>query len=303
MLRLLLTLLSVAWAWADDIITADDENTPVVDIISQHLGTVGPPDPKRVKRSMMMSRAAAEAWANVVLDAPNGTRYFEWGSGGSTEAAAYAARGRRGPVFSTPGDRVLQVVSVDSSEAWFDELRRDSELIRLAELEGRLSFVYADVGETEEFGNPADWETTSPGEQAKKAKTYVEAPIDNAGGDFDVVLVDGRWRLACGLSALRHLTSSAIVMVHDYFDKDLGTPSGRDGYSDLLSWYDVVGQARELVILKPKAEALEQARAATQSYTQALESAYHKKEMAAARTLLAPRKPSGRTGRLCAHCS
>ena len=98
MLRLLLTLRSVAWAWADDIITADDENTPVVDIISQHLGTVGPPDPKRVKRSMMMSRAAAEAWANVVLDAPNGTRYFEWGSGGSTEAAAYAARGRRGPV-------------------------------------------------------------------------------------------------------------------------------------------------------------------------------------------------------------
>jgi len=179
---------------------------------------------------------------------------------------------------------------VDSSQAWFDELRRDSELIRLAEAESRLKFLYADVGETVAFGNPTNWNTTSPDEQAHKAMAYVEGPIDIVDGDFDVVLVDGRWRLACGLYALRHVNASSIVMVHDFFEIGSDALSGRDGYSELLNWYTVVERAGELAILSPKAEALEQARAGAKNFEEALRGAYHKKELASSMKRLTPRE-------------
>ena len=100
-----------------------------------------------VSRSLRMKPADAKALADRMF-APTTARYFEWGSGGSTElgsaAALDAAR--------------LEVHSVDSSSEWFEELRNDSAAIRLAEAQGVLSFYDADIGDTADWGNPTHWE-------------------------------------------------------------------------------------------------------------------------------------------------
>merc|ERR1712196_657960 len=129
---------------------------------------------------------------------------------------------------------------------------------------------------------------TSFAEQKRKAKAYVEA-INRPGGKFDVVLVDGRWRVACGLQALQFVSASSRVLVHDFFEEDAAKGGARstthagaeNKYETLLRWYDLVAQAQELAILAPRRTSLEAALTKAANYTQALEAAYPLKGMAA----------------------
>lgn len=223
-------------------------------------------------RSIHMSKTAVDAWARLVF-APNTSRYFEWGSGGSTEAAAAWAAG----LSNASGG--ASVWSVDSSEDWFDQLRADSPLIQQAEAQGVLQLLYADVGKVGLWGKPDDY--TAKGEDKKRAlgMRYALDPIEAVGGEFDVLLVDGRWRVACGLAALKHVKPSSIVMVHDFFYKDSGKVSNRydlnsSQYRVFFDWYDLHKQANELAVLTPKPEAVQKAKSNDASYRAALAAAF-----------------------------
>ena len=249
-------------------VTDYDGDPTVLSILQRYGADV---DASLVTRSLRMTSTAANAWAAHVLNNTRVKRYFEWGSGGSTEAVSWAVKAGH-----------LEAYSVDSSEPWLEKLRKDSGLIRAAESTGTLHLMYANVGEVGEWGMPADWDQKAPEEQREMARAYVETPLTQASGKFDAVLVDGRWRLACGLAALRALKPTSRVMVHDYFEEAGRSHAAshhteRGEYDKLLPWYDLVEEARELAVFAPKEEVLSGLRngTLTDKYEKAIEGAYH----------------------------
>lgn len=72
--------------------------------------------------------------------------------------------------------------------------------------------------------------------------------IDTVGiQHYDAALVDGRYRIACALKLLHYLSPNSVLFVHDFW---LRTESL--GYKVILDFYDVLGYARSLVVLRKK---------------------------------------------------
>ena len=63
----------------------------------------------------------------------------------------------------------------------------------------------------------------------------------------DVVLVDGRFRVAVALKALWHIDAGSVVLIHDW-------PPRVGAYGRVLVYYDIVDEVDELVVLARKAE-------------------------------------------------
>ena len=109
--------------------------------------------------------------------------YLEYGSGGSTIVV-----GQSGKPFTT----------VDSDRYFLSEVRR-----KLGSNGANGRFIYADIGMTREWGAPM-FRNPTPARLARW-RHYAEAPFE--GGTFtpDLVLVDGRFRVACALVTIREL--------------------------------------------------------------------------------------------------
>ncbi|MEO8242968.1 MAG: hypothetical protein ABI832_11675 [bacterium] len=122
---------------------------------------------------------------------------LEYGTGGSTVVAA-----RRTD---------CQVFSVESSADW------------LAKMQGwfaanppraALQLHYADIGPTKDWGFPVD---------ARRIARWSSYPVSVWDRDDfshpDVVLIDGRFRLACALTVLFRITRPIPVLIDDYVDR------------------------------------------------------------------------------------
>lgn len=123
-------------------------------------------------------------------------RYFEFGSGGSTVWACQAG---------------LTVYGVESDAAWVEGLKQ-----RL----GEACQVHAeDIGPTKEWGFPVS-------DAARhRFPNYSEA-IHRHDQAFDLILVDGRFRVACVLNAIRHTLNVAErpddtrLFIHDFWNRE-----------------------------------------------------------------------------------
>ncbi|WP_156387660.1 MULTISPECIES: hypothetical protein [unclassified Methylobacterium] len=134
-----------------------------------------------------MSAREAELFKNFVTQSKC---YFEFGLGGSTLFAAGVVDG--------------PLVAIDSDVAWIEKI---SQQIAPSGHERRL--IHVDIGPTGNWGVPIS------SDHRPQYPKYHET-ILNASGDFDLCLVDGRFRVACFLQALRRLDRNAIIGVHDY---------------------------------------------------------------------------------------
>ena len=88
----------------------------------------------------------------------------------------------------------------------------------------RLSF--ADIGRTHNFGRPVQ-------SLHKNQYNYVIAPLIAEQCPFDVYLVDGRFRVACGLVALLHASKhgyDATILMHDF----TSTHEAHASYKEML---------------------------------------------------------------------
>ena len=65
-----------------------------------------------------------------------------------------------------------------------------------------------------------------------------------AKGSLDVVLVDGRARMACALAAIPYLAPNGVVVIHDY--------TWRPHYHGLVEYFNIESTVKTLVFLKPK---------------------------------------------------
>lgn len=122
---------------------------------------------------------------------------LEYGSGGSTLLAADIPDKR---IYTVENDRAW----IDRLHAWF-----------VGHPPASMPLLHhADVGPTRQWGHPVD-ETAF-----RLWPAYVQAIWDHP--DFlapDVVLVDGRFRLACLLTAALRTQKPLAVLVDDYIDR------------------------------------------------------------------------------------
>lgn len=238
------------------------EETTVASLVAGRVGAL------TTHRKLRMTKPDATMLADLLF-APSTMRYFEWGSGGSTELVAWRANAVGG---------IFKAHAVDSSQDWLDSLRADSPAIRAAEASGAVTLHAVDVGQTVAWGVPANWTQRPLSTRHKQGSAYVDVideAAESAGGLFDLVLVDGRFRVACALKALQHLAPTSTLLIHDfYYEKR------QKVYGQVLDWYDEVvpeieGVARKpqadvLAVLRPKVSALRAARSWAPEYIKAL---------------------------------
>jgi hypothetical protein len=121
-------------------------------------------------------------------------RYFEYGMGGSTCLAAKTVK--------------KLVSAVDSDPKWVQKVRTT---IGNA-VAPQIALLHVDIGATGEWGFPKE-------RGLVKHDAYSLAITKAPTSEFDLCLVDGRFRVACFLQALQTLPSDAVIGIHDYLDR------------------------------------------------------------------------------------
>jgi hypothetical protein len=155
--------------------------------------------------------------------------YLEYGSGGSTILAHKV---------------VNNLVSVDSDGHFLADVRR-----KLADYESSATtkLIHANIGLTQMWGMPVFTKPTR--RRVRRWETYPRAPwkyCRSVGVEPDLVLVDGRFRVACMLESLLNLSSTnpCQILCDDYV--------GRPHYNVVEQFADVSMVGR-MAILRPKA--------------------------------------------------
>ena len=191
---------------------------------------------------MRMTPTERKLWFSSLLTA---TRYLEWGTGGSTVLAAWRA------MQTDPRLPPLTVHSIDSSEKWMRELRRKYPIVALAEAEGKLAMRLGDIGPTGMWGNPTNFSQRPKEERVEQARRYTNAFGDQ--GVYDLILIDGRFREACAMYALKLARRNTLMLMHDYLASEEG---GRRSYKRTVErYYHTLEYQHSLGLFRPKPRA------------------------------------------------
>lgn len=148
-----------------------------------------------------------------LLDQSSG--YFEYGCGGSTELA------NRMP-------NLLRITSVETDYEWAKKVH---------EICPDVNMIWVDVGPTKEFGQPVD-------ESLRIGWPRVPEVWLMAEQSYDLVLIDGRFRVAC--AALICLNPKQVKRI--CFDDFTNRPQ----YHVILPFIDVLETVDNMIICKPK---------------------------------------------------
>lgn len=129
----------------------------------------------------------------------HGHYYLEYGCGLSTKLA-------------NDFSNIEKIVSVESDkEYWKNEIASCASIKRAIK-ENRIIPQFIDIGKTGKWGYPINEE------KKYKWPTYSSIPyiLDI---NYDLILVDGRFRIACVLEACLKTGSQTKIMIHDYYNR------------------------------------------------------------------------------------
>lgn len=145
------------------------------------------------------------------------TAYGEYGAGETTLFVAGLAH-------------LKEIHSVESDQGWIRDLEAQMP-------PGRVQFHHKNIGTLyKSWGHPGPMAT-----EAQK-RAYSD-PIQSA-AHIDVLLVDGRFRVACALKAHGWLSATATLVFDDFWI--------RPQYHLILDYFDVVERIDTIAVLKPK---------------------------------------------------
>ncbi len=150
--------------------------------------------------------------------------FLEYGAGGSTFLALINSN--------------TKIHSVESSVDWINHLR-GWDLIESAEKKKRLTFYHADIGKTGDWGIPLE---KTCKEQFPNYSKSVFSKINPK--KIDTVFIDGRFRVACALSAIKHVDEKTTIIFHDYIV--------RERYFVIEEFLEKIEEVNTLVIFKIK---------------------------------------------------
>lgn len=152
--------------------------------------------------------------------------YLEYGSGGSTVLAARLEK---------------EFISVES------DLFYMKAVIKKVGPAEKAHFIHADIGVTGYWGAPYFKKPTP--RRVSRWKKYPQAPWDEIAkreNKPDLVLIDGRFRVACALTCLRHLadSSKAKILVDDYVN--------RPHYREIEQFASLESMQGRMAVFSPK---------------------------------------------------
>lgn len=155
-------------------------------------------------------------------------RYLEFGSGASTALAA-----RQGVPFTT----------VETDPSYLAAVRRKLTAAGTLDLT-KQNLIHADIGLTYHWGAPL-FRTPTP-ERVERWRSYVEAPWAGDVPAPDFILVDGRFRVACALNAIRRLGGARDweLWLDDY--------QGREHYEIVTQFAVLERMSGVTAIFKPR---------------------------------------------------
>lgn len=185
------------------------------------------PEPAAAREPLVPHMSEAEL--ALFTDTLEGVRtYLEFGAGGSTAHAIALG--------------IPSIWSVESDPAWLARLAAD-EGIAAAIAAGRVHLVHGDIGPTEAWGYPAGFGagtlTALPSATGYHAGIWSRLDPHS----IDLVLVDGRYRVATALAAVANCRPDAKICVHDFFTR-------RDAsYAPILEFAEPVASAETLAVL------------------------------------------------------
>ena len=177
-------------------------------------------DPVELARPAM--RPAETALLASLLKRAHHT--LEFGAGGSTTLALKLGVGR--------------IVSVESDASWIERIHGDSAAARAIE-DGRLTLLHADIGPIRRLGGP------SKAAPRQRWPAYARTPwshVDTA--RLDLVLIDGRFRVACALEAALRCSENTALVIHDFWN--------RPAYHGLLSHLEVLERCASMGVFRIK---------------------------------------------------
>lgn len=151
------------------------------------------------------------------------TCYFEYGSGGSTvQASQYP--------------NVQHIYSVESDHHWFQTITshlKDND---------RVTQIYVELNSPPNtWGHPGP--NCLPSQQVSYSDQFGCLPQDER-DRVDLVLIDGRFRVACCLKMYQLVSDTCIILFDDFFN--------RPSYHVILDYFTVINQTsdRNMVVLR-----------------------------------------------------
>jgi hypothetical protein len=150
--------------------------------------------------------------------------YFEYGSGGSTYKASLTKKER--------------IISVESDKEWHDKLKEKIEN------KTNIEFKYIDIkSKPNNWGNPGLGSTL---EDWKKYSDVIKEIGEKESKKIDLILIDGRFRVACCLKCFKAINDECIIAFDDFLF--------RKQYHIVLNYYDIIEKTKDnsLVLLKKK---------------------------------------------------
>jgi len=155
-------------------------------------------------------------------------QYLEYGAGSSTFAAARSG---------------AALVSVESDRRFLSAVERRCRSLAPPGA-GEARFLHGNVGRTGPWGKPVMPALSRPASWRR----YPLSPWQTFGESFqaDLILVDGRFRVACALAVISHQPDTAWTMlVDDYV--------GRDEYSPIAHFAKLVALHGRMAQFRPRA--------------------------------------------------
>lgn len=150
--------------------------------------------------------------------------YLEFGAGGSTFLALLHSN-------------IQNIISVESDFDWIEHLR-EWKIIQDAENK-RLTFFHVNIGKTKEWGYPVE---DSNQEKFLIYSSKVFQKEDS--GSYDLVFIDGRFRVACMLQTILNCKTDTKIIMHDFND--------RPEYHVFLKYVNIVDTIDTMALFKIK---------------------------------------------------
>lgn len=147
--------------------------------------------------------------------------YFEFGSGGSTFQAANSSN-------------IVKIFSVESDRSWHDKLKS------VLKDKSNIQYLYNEMDtKPNTLGNPGPSATT------EQKKAYSDK-IYSISDQIDLILIDGRFRVACCLKCYNEINDDCVILFDDFLH--------RKHYHVVLDYYKIVEKTSDniMVVLRKK---------------------------------------------------
>lgn len=159
----------------------------------------------------------------------NASIYCEFGCGGSTYQASIR-------------DNIKNIFSIESDKQWIDILKQKIS-------SDKVNFMYNEMDTVPDtWGYPGINATDT---QKKDYSSQLLNLDNNIINKIDLILIDGRFRVACCLKCYKLISDNCLIIFDDFLD--------REHYHIVLDFFDIIDKTidNKMVVLRKKKNKLD----------------------------------------------